>query len=327
MAKNKKSSGDSGPDPNAWMVTFGDLVTLMLTFFVLLLSMSSMDEQKLKIMSGDSSGELLKLIDETEQPTGRPFVITKINLLNRLRQEMAITARNLSKKAKVKIQKNGGYLDKNGEKFQQGKLDHEPEGTIDAGAIHLEIIGPTDGEALTIAAEDTGILVSLPDDLVLAPGGKALSRDAKDIIRSVAGIAKDFRMAVTVIGHTDDQKPSTSLFPSNWERSCAKAALASRFIQKTDLMPKDHLRVGGFADLHPIESNDTPEGRKANQRLDLWLEPQENWASSKVVSFPRLPDYKVMSKNEPKQIHLIPDDDAETATSDEVDPLKSVQEF
>ena len=149
---------------------------------------------------------------------------------------------------------------------------------------------PTDEEAkleadLKKRLADKDVVISrLKDQLkvtvaseILFPSGSAeLAPEGADVLRKVAAAANKSMDEVRVEGHTDSDPIAPVLaqyYPTNWELSTARAAVAVRTLQATGMVPADRLAAVGYGDSHPVAPNDTVEGKAKNRRVEIIFKP------------------------------------------------------
>lgn len=215
----------------AWMATFSDLATLLLTFFVLLLSFAEMDVQEFRSLLGSirdafgvttalpgplhaASTEAIELDDET---AAEPSVLES-SLLGEIRRFVA---------------------------------EHDMEDDVE------------------ILMTEEGVLVRLKDALLFATGSARLKEEAAPILSRIGDLAKAFPGGLSIEGHTDDMPISNREFPSNWELSTARATAALHYIQHDGTLQLKRVQVVGYADTVPIEPNATEEARARNRRVEF----------------------------------------------------------
>lgn len=100
----------------------------------------------------------------------------------------------------------------------------------------------------------------------LKPGGKQTLAEVADVLKSIT--ERDFQIA----GHTDDVPIKSRRFPSNWHLSTARAVTVTQYLASQGVGP-DRLSAAGYAETQPVASNDTPEGRAQNRRIEIVLMP------------------------------------------------------
>jgi chemotaxis protein MotB len=223
------SGGGGAP---AWMATFADLMSLLLTFFVLLLSFANLDVIQFKTALG-SVKQALGIISPRpgnfEGSSPAPINFEESNALvkndNGLPEEL------------VPIQ----------QMIQQKKLD---------GSMKLIVT-------------EKNIILRVHD---LFPSGAALIQPKDfqqlDIITALCRL---YEQPVMVEAHTDNRPIRSELFPSNWELSAQRAAAVARYLVSVGSVAPTRISPAGYASHRPLVPNDTPLNRARNRRLDIIL--------------------------------------------------------
>jgi chemotaxis protein MotB len=216
-------------------------------------------------------------------------------------QEDLMIQENLRLKAEVdklqsRIQETGGML-KNQQKTLQeaetnlaaaqaekNRLAAEREAAANKKKSALEtrqaLVDRLQGviEAGNISAEGDRLIVRLPGALLFAPGGVTLKEEGKAALAKFAAtvleLFPDWNLAAE--GHTDNEPIAGSLaktYPSNWELSTARAASVTRFLIEPGKVPTARIAATGRGSSRPIATNDTPEGKAQNRRVEIILQP------------------------------------------------------
>ncbi|MYL24664.1 OmpA family protein [Halomonas alkaliantarctica] len=115
-----------------------------------------------------------------------------------------------------------------------------------------------------------GVTLRIDDSLLFSSGQAQLTAQGRGVIDSLVSVLEEFDGQISIEGHTDNIPISTARFPSNWELSAARAIAVLRHLESKGLAVS-RMRAVGYADTQPIESNDTPQGRAANRRVELLL--------------------------------------------------------
>jgi chemotaxis protein MotB len=162
-------------------------------------------------------------------------------------------------KSKKKLEAAKAELEKKSSEYEQ--LASALRGEIDAGRIELmELRGRT--------------TVKMKDKILFGSGSATIGGDGREALRKVAQALRGLQgKGIRVEGHTDNVPTGSSgPFPSNWELSSARALAVVRFLQESGVDPT-RLSAAGFGEFQPIQSNDTPEGRSLNRRIEIVLAP------------------------------------------------------
>ncbi len=222
-----------------WMVTFSDMVTLLLCFFVLLLSFANTDTIKFKEVLGsmkDAFGvqqEVLELGKEggMEMPiklesTPSKSEIEKQRLVNLLKT--AAETEGFDKNTLIKIVKSGVQMD----------------------------------------------IMELAGNAMFKPGGTDLLDTSKRLLRKMLPTIRETVYKITIEGHTDDTPVRSPKFPSNWELSSARAGSVVRFfiIEGKGVLDPLRFKAVGLAHTHPLVENISPENKAKNRRVSVIFE-------------------------------------------------------
>ncbi len=238
--KEKSAPEEQSADTNAWMVTFSDLLTLMITFFVLLLTMSSMDDKKLKAISSTFSDSLGVLEMGKGGEVKKIKIIEKIEVISQdLLLEMSVI-RNL--------------------------LDEAMSGA--EGTTLDKLRGSADWEGM-VTMDDRGVVVTFSDAILFEPGSMELNKEAFPIVDKLARRLAKAEFMISVEGHTD-ASPAAEEGGGNWFISARRAVSVMRYLNRAGV-GMERLSARGYASYSPLVENDTPENRARNRRVELIL--------------------------------------------------------
>jgi len=220
-----------------WLGTFGDLMSLLLTFFVLLLSMATFETKKVDAAIGSLQGALGVLEEgrETEITPPEPIKATPIK-----KDSDADNAMNLLSSLITEFNE----LDKMGR-----------------------------GPAIKLEESEDGFRVEIPSDLLFASGSDEITnKDGKLFLQRVAtAFAKMPKsMELDVIGHTDTTPIRGGKYSDNWELSLGRSLSVSSLI-KQDSGIKDRVKSSGRGETKPVASNETDDGKALNRRVELYF--------------------------------------------------------
>ncbi len=226
-----------GPSAPLWMVTYSDMVTLLLTFFVMIVAMSEVEVKKFKAALSYFQGRTGVLTHDAIQPTTPQPLVTEESVEQAERYETLLE-----------------YLEENG----------------------LQ-------DNVQVDLTDKGLHIVISDSVMFDTGEAELIEPARTVLRLVAGMVDEKVEAMVVEGHTDNRPIHTGRYPSNWELSTARAASVVRFLleQENARGPSRYVTIG-YGEYHPVETNETPEGRAANRRVEILFswEPWQNEINS-----------------------------------------------
>ncbi len=243
MAKREPVQIEEDDDPSApfWMTTFSDMATLLLTFFIMIVSMSTVEVEKFKEALSYFQGNTSFFSESSVTP---PVTVR-------------ITAAKPSGGEEREIEKAIRY---------------------EAVLEMLEMKGLQD--KVQVNMTDEGLHVIIMDSLMFTSGSAILLPTSREVLRGLAGILSDAAKSIVVEGHTDDRPIATDAFPTNWELSAARAMSVVRFLleQSSALDPSEYVGLG-HGHHRPVDTNDTYSGRARNRRVEI-LFSWEQWNNS-----------------------------------------------
>ncbi len=217
----------------AYMMTFGDLMSLLLTFFVMLLSMASFEPVKYAMTVQSLQGAFGVL---ESFPTVAIMPIVKIPKFGD-----ADERRKQSQEDAIEFQQS----------MKEESLD----------------------DAVKVKVTEEGIAVMLADPLTFSSGSDEINPKAKKVLAKVAElIAKDPKAKVRVEGHTDDVPINSTKFPSNWDLSSARALNIVRYLAKQGDISPGNLSAVGYGEHRPLVPNVNSENRKKNRRIEIYID-------------------------------------------------------
>ena len=220
----------------AWLAAFGDLMSLLLCFFVLLLSMSSMDAKKISEAIGSLSGAMSVLEGGTKTEVSK----------QRMQQSTPIDSNDESSEA----------------------VNRVSQAVIDANEMMEKGHGPT----ISLEEAQEGFVIELPASLLFKSGSAIIeSEDALLFLKRVALIVEELpnTTEVSVQGHTDNQGPgSKSIYKDNWELSSARGISVLQELLLDGVDPS-RISAAGYAEYSPLATNATKSGREKNRRVEL----------------------------------------------------------
>jgi chemotaxis protein MotB len=226
------------PEQNEWILTFADLVTLLLTFFILLYSMSTLDPKKftdsflsVKLALGMKDDELMTARVKSEEAAILDTVL--------LQKQLIEAQRKVFSDVRTFITRRG------------------VEGVV--GAV----------------LEEGKITLRLPGDVLFASGEVELNQRGQEVLRMLKDfLVKANDQQINIKGFTDDVPPNPrGRFKDNWEISSLRAVYVLRYLMQLGIDQK-RLTATGLADMEPLFPNNTEENRARNRRVEIVLEKQ-----------------------------------------------------
>lgn len=235
MARKKVNRDE--PKGDEWLATYSDCVTLLMTFFVLLYAMSSVDENKMRALSQAfrtvMAGEAGDTILEYSLYNGDVPLIGGEIPTDTIDGE--------------KIEESMYY------QVSKFVADHDLEAVVD------------------IIETDLGVAIQLRDNILFETSKSDLRSESKEILDSIAALISSMNNNIVVEGHTDNRPINTAEFPSNWELSVDRAVNVVRYFVENGKIDPSRLSATGYGEFQPIVDNDTEENMEKNRRVNILI--------------------------------------------------------
>ncbi len=233
------------PPPGApgWMATFADMMSLLVCFFVLLLSFANMDIVKFKKAMGSMKDAL-----GVEQIHVGEFYVRSTSPIE-LSDKQSTPFINVTD---IPKQLNSPSMD-------QRMMAEIQQMISSQGASKL----------VEAEASERGVIVRMKGKMLYSAGSDELFPEAFIFLDEIARIAKGFPYALSVEGHTDDSAVGSGPYPSNWHLSSARAIAALRYLVDAGGIEPRRLSASGYGHTRPLVPNDSPENRAKNRRVEF----------------------------------------------------------
>ena len=222
-------------DPNSWMITFADLVMLLLTFFVLLLTMSSMDTKKLR------------------------------DLMTHFRESTGV----LEFSGAGQVYKLGAFVNKYNSTDSLLVVDQKNFLTKIKLVSNLTNILKDLRKNITLSDDERGIALSFHGNILFEPGKTTLRKEAYPVLDVIAEAIEECPNDVLIMGHSDNTPIKDEVYGSNWELSTYRGiSVLNYFVNKKGLSPS-RFSVGGSGSSRPLYPNINQKNRSLNRRVEI----------------------------------------------------------
>jgi len=254
----------------AWMVTFADLMVLLLVLFVLLLTFAELDIQRFKAMAG-AVREAFGVAKEDK--------LAGVIELEGSKRRTAATDTSMVRRPddipKVSIE---APMESDAAAETDAKPANQPAEKRDAdelaGALKQAIAAEIAGSGIQIERSGGGVVVRFPNSIAFPSGSGDLTPAFIAILNKLAPVLRKTPGTVFVSGHTDNVPISSRIYRSNWDLSAARAAsVVHHMIDANGIQPA-RITVQGYGDSRPQAPNDTPENRAKNRRVEISVVPE-----------------------------------------------------
>jgi chemotaxis protein MotB len=266
MARHKKH--EDHVNHEAWAIPYGDLITLLLAFFVVMYALSSVNEGKYRVLS-DSLVAAFRAQPKSLEPVqiGEP---NRSQGSADLRMERTLVPLEIDNVMQIENQ----VVERSREweaMRAMGMLPEEIDETM-AGIRELteliseELQSLVAADEVRLRASDFWLEIEINSGVLFPTASADLTEAAKPIVERLGSILATTDSRVHVEGHTDDVPIERIEFPSNWELSAARAATVVRLFADAGVDPH-RMAALGFGEYQPAAGNETLEGRAANRRV------------------------------------------------------------
>jgi len=241
----KKKHAEEHENHERWLVSYADFITLLFAFFVVMYSVSRVDNKKLQQtaasikwalhMAGAGGTQFLPIFQGPEG-TG---------------QDLGTSTGN----------NNGARGQRRAIELLRQRIEHR---------LRPMLIGRE--TAVTVVAEGQRLSIRLAASHVFDAGQAALRPEALPVLDAVMAELKPLDRAIRVEGHTDNAPLSSPRFRNNWDLSAARAATVVAYVEEAHQVKPSLLSAVGRGSTRPVATGDSPEAREANRRLELVVE-------------------------------------------------------
>lgn len=266
--RNRRRGGHGGggehENSERWLLTYADMITLLVAFFIMLYAMSVMNVQKFQQLAisvrsgfGGSIVNGAPAILGSGGAQGTPSIVSANQTphLSQTDASLPVSPRDLA------AMRDKARLDRAYETVRNYIKSHDLQ------------------NKMRVSQDQRGVIVTVMTDKMLFASGQADMRPQEmGLLSEVSNVLNSVPNTVRVEGHTDNLPISTPRFPSNWELSAVRATTVLRYFQSHHV-PASRLEAAGDADQHPVAPNDTEANRSLNRRVDVVIVRQYSAAA------------------------------------------------
>ncbi|QGY41311.1 OmpA family protein [Pseudodesulfovibrio cashew] len=218
----------------AWMATFADMVTLLLCFFVLLLSFTNQDVTNFRIMMG-SVQEALGVQTKDPSALAAPYAETA---------------------------------------FKERRSVRENREIVELGARLKKFIRSKDlSKMARVSSDKSGVMLRFDNSAMFDKGSAKLTPESKQGLQVVIDGMENKNFNLIIRGHTDGAETESKLYASNWELSAARAASCLRYILDHSTVKANRMKAVGYASAKPILPSTTEANKRTNRRVEFFYMP------------------------------------------------------
>lgn len=248
MRRRRRKDPREASNHDRWLVSYADFVTLLFAFFVVMYSISAVNEEKYKILSNSLGAAFYEKTRHAD-------------LLDSGGAGMPLISVHPKHPAAPPAAESGQGVDAANEGRQMGRVSEQFSDVLRKLIVD---------NLVTVKKKDYWIELEMNSELLFLSGDAELSKSSIPVLKKIAAVIRTLPNAINVEGHTDNLPIDTVKFPSNWELSAARATSVVQELIKEGIDPP-RLSAIGYGEFHPIADNRIEEGRFKNRRVVLVL--------------------------------------------------------
>ena len=236
----------------AWLLPYADILTLLLALFIVLFAASEVDSKKFQAISSSFNSELqggTGILDqeapvESLDPSTTAKLSEDLPMGESLEEILAAKDQQELQDFQTKIE---AYIDEKG-------------------------LSPRLQTEMTVK----GLMITIKEGVLFESGSADIKDSSQTIVDEISNLLiSDPPRMIFIEGHTDNIPAGTKEYPTNWELSSARAINFMKILLENDNLDPEKFSATGYSEYHPIATNDTPEGRTENRRVEVLISPYE----------------------------------------------------
>ena len=266
----------------AWVMTFADLMSLLLAFFVLLFSFSEMDKAVYKELAGsmkDAFG-VQREIKAKEPPKGVNIIAREFSPgkpestpFNEVRQKTSDEFHEFPvftdpAEAGQQSRDNDGIVTEHDKAALEKLARVKTDGELISKALSEEI----NNGLIDLEVEEQRIILRIREKGAFPSGSANLIKPFSSITRKISKVFSEFDGIIIVSGHTDNVPINTHRFRSNWELSASRAVSVIHELSKDSVLRKKKFELAAYAETQQVDTNNTVMGRSKNRRVEIMMD-------------------------------------------------------
>ena len=231
---SKKKNDDEHENLERWLITYSDLITLLLAFFIMMYTFSKQDAQKYQ----EVSHQLKAIFSGHSIIPGGTGSLTTPGFSGVVRTG-TMSAEEVARELENEV------------KAMAASTGHN--------------------QKISVFRDERGVVIRIMDKAFFDEGKAELRETAKAALVKIVPIMVNSNRPIRIEGHTDDVPIRTNEFRSNWELSVRRATEVVRYLIETHNFPPQKISASGYAEYQPVAPNDTLEHRASNRRIEIIL--------------------------------------------------------
>ncbi|EXJ22392.1 Flagellar motor rotation protein MotB [Alkalibacterium sp. AK22] len=250
--KRRKTSKKVQAGAPPWMTTYSDLMSLLLTFFILLFSMSIVSEERFREVAESLRMALIgSSSDSILDDRGNSFGDQSFEDYGDLSEFEGLDPDDLAVED------------------EETDAQYIPEQVLELfDTVNVYLVDEGLNADVTLSRDQQGVYIDIQEAIMFDPGSANLKANGLQTMDQLAGLFDLFPNEIIIEGYTDDV-PVGTLFETNWELSVARSVTVLRYLYEEHGIDPDRLSAKGYGEYRPIVPNDSVENRALNRRVNI----------------------------------------------------------
>jgi chemotaxis protein MotB len=281
---SKKKHAESHENHERWLVSYADFITLLFAFFVVMYSVSSVNEGKFRVLSESMMTAFRSPTPNSMKPiqlggmvgTPSPQAVGQPNMNPGVAPDLRPLPTAIFQRAPRVLHKVAKDYGPPGKptapvlpsELADGKTDGDPNLAKVAAKLREYLASLIRTDLVNIRSSDFWVEVEIKNSILFASGSAIVNPDAVPPLTLIADILREIPNRIQVEGFTDNRPINTPVYPSNWELSAARAANVVHVLMNGGVRP-ERMSAIGYGEYQPIADNRTEQGRLQNRRVVL----------------------------------------------------------
>ena len=252
-----------------WLVYYADFITLLFAFFVVMYSISQVNQSKYRVLSET----FVEAFNQPNDSKANPMPQEKVNPSNDV-----ITPIDMGKTATedaatppaMVIVEDTSKPEMNAQSNTSAKTQTSDELTQISDLVNEKFSQLIDDQMIKVSSNELWLQIELNDSILFSSGGVETSPQAQIIFTEIANILKNYENPIQIEGFTDNVPIRNGRYPTNWELSSARATEIVKFLAAKGVAP-ERLAAVGYGEFQPLAANDTEMGRAQNRRVAVMV--------------------------------------------------------
>jgi len=252
-----------------WLVSYADFITLLFAFFVVMYSISQVNQSKYRVLSETFVQAFNQPNDSKANPLPQEKVNPSNDVVTPLDMGKTATEEHIQQPPIVIID-DTAKPEMNAQSNTTAKTQTSDELTQISDLVNEKFSQLIDEKMIKVSSNELWLQIELNDSILFSSGGVETSPQAQAIFTEIADILKHYENPIQIEGFTDNVPIKNSRYPTNWELSSARATEIVKFLVSKGVQP-ERLAAVGYGEFQPLASNDTEAGRAQNRRVAVMV--------------------------------------------------------